>query len=37
MNNKIHLDIPISKSYEEDKDKDIKSVDEKNINIKVFK
>ena len=32
MNNKINLDIPISKSYEEDKN--IKSVDEKNINIK---
>ena len=33
--NKINLDIPISKSYEEDKD--IKSVDEKAMNIKVIK
>ncbi len=35
MNNKINLDIPISKSYEEDKD--IKSLDENNINIKIVK
>lgn len=31
---KINIDIPISKSYEEDKD--IKSVDEKDINMKII-